>query len=150
MRQHEADREAEGIAGRPGLPKPVEVVHGCVGNVFIVDLVRALAAAGQLEAHPGWSGRTRKGAVIDRSRTTGPVGAVVSDVAFSKAVQLVRPIEVHSTELDRTVSCRAERVGVRGYGPNRAPGRSSRLRFRVGTCPWIRDMREGTQIGEGQ
>ena len=116
MWEHQANCEAESFTGRSRLPKPVEVVHGCVGNVLIVDLVRALAAAGQLEAHSGRAGRTRKGAVIDRSRTTGPVRAVVSDVAFSKAVQLVRTIEVHSAELDRAVSCRAERVGVRGYG----------------------------------
>ena len=116
MRQHEADGEAEGFAGGcPGLPKPVEVVNGCVDNVLIVDLVRALAAAGQLEAHPGWSGRTCEGAVVDRARTARPVRAVVADAAFGESVQLVRPIEVHATDLHGAVSGRAERVGISGY-----------------------------------
>ena len=54
--------------------------------------------------------------MIDRARTAGPVRAVVADATFSKAVQLVRPVEVHATDLHWPVPGRAERVGVRGYG----------------------------------
>ena len=112
--QHKADRQAERFAGGAGLPKPVEVPHGRVDHFFVVDFVRALAAAGQPEAHPGGARRAGQGAVVDGARAARPVRTVVAYVAFGEAVQLVRPVEVHAAYLYRPVSGRAEGVGVGG------------------------------------
>ena len=116
VRQHETDRERKRLsclAGALGDAEAVEVVNGRGGDVFVVDLVGALAVARQAQADAARPGRTRELAVID-ALAPGLIGPVVADEPLRVPVQLVRPNRVHAANENRAIAARAHGVGEGG------------------------------------
>ena len=113
MRQHQPDGEAERIALAA---ETLERRAGLVGDVHVLQLVRALARPRGLEAGaPRVVGEVQRTHVV--ARDPGPVGAVVADAAFDVAVKLIRSHRVQPPAQDRAVA-----GGARGVQPGGAVG----------------------------
>ncbi len=79
-------------------------------HLLIVHLVGVQTVARQFEAYPVRALGPLQTSVIDFVRTE-VIRAMVADVPFGETVKLIGPVEVHPTDLDRSIPSGPECMG---------------------------------------